>query len=76
MCCFVLNEIPVLDETSILQANDVHHSLRENDFRQAGSRVPATHYLHCGHQRKHATRRTPLWLTQRFHCFGLAGALS
>lgn len=39
-CCFVVNDIAVLDEISILQANDVHHSLREDDFRQAGSRVP------------------------------------
>jgi hypothetical protein len=39
-CCFVLNDIPVLGETSILQANDVHHSLREDDFRQAGRSVP------------------------------------
>jgi len=59
-CCFALNDIPVLDETSILQANDVLHSLREDDFRQAGGRVPATHYLHGRHQRKHATRRTLL----------------
>ncbi len=57
---FVVNDIPVLDETSILQANEVYHSLRENDFRQAGSWVPATHYLHGKHQRKHATRRTLL----------------
>jgi hypothetical protein len=35
-----VNDIAVLDEISILQANDVHHSLREDDFRQAGSRVP------------------------------------
>jgi hypothetical protein len=35
-----VNDIPVLDETSILQANDVHHSLREDDFRQAGRSVP------------------------------------
>jgi hypothetical protein len=42
----VLNDIPVLDETSIMQANDLHNSLRADDFRQAGSRVPATHDLH------------------------------
>jgi len=33
-CCFVVNDIPVFDETSILQADEVHHSLWENDFRR------------------------------------------